>query len=365
MYMGILDSIQNKYDSTYMSKQYLSEADSTKFNSTGKSTKPNESVFSGNVQQNNDAENISMFGSAKGLAPIVETEARTIGSELGPESKALQGLGRDSKAIAEIGAEAKGASKIGRVLKTTRGAAYTNDLGEGLKPAIGEALAKRCWYPSLLYVGVSVYDKTVHDEHGNKDFSVKRGAQEFAFQTLASLCGPILLVNLGQNTIGKVLTKIGSSIGQIRQGINPLKNISKQAIVSGTKNVAIQTGKGIIDAAKDLPKELWETITLAFKDITHPVSTCKKTGQMFSSLFKSMRKIPAGSKQVYNTFKADKSGFIFGKNGILFGQKGLFGENGLLFGQKSGRILGGLLGILLLYKAVDKAAAWIVGRKEE
>lgn len=291
-----------------------------------------------------DEEKMSIFGAAKGLGEVVSTESKMAG-----------GMAAESKAI----------SRFGRILKSTRGAAYMNDVGEGFKPAIGEAIAKRCWYPSLIYVGASVYDKTFHDEQGNKDFSLKRGGQELAFQTIASLCGPILLVNLGQNTIGKALSGIGSAIGMLRKGQNPINSLSGQFLVSGTKNLLAETGKGILGAAKELPHEIFSTIGLAFKDITHPLQTGKKIGQVASAGFKAMKNIPQNSKNVFNAFKADKTGFLFGKNGILFGPKGLFGENGILFGKKSARVIGGLLAILLLYKAVDKAAAWIVGKKED
>lgn len=382
--MGNNGGIPHLNNDTIMYRQQLYAADESKFDSANNSSHKNVSIFIGSLHDKETEEGISMLGTTKGVAPAVEAESKALGelgaeskamSEIGAESKALARAGAESKALAElgaeskalagIGAEAKGIGKLGEILNNTRGAAYMNDVGEGLKPAIGQAIAKRCWYPSLIYVGASVYDKTFHDKYGNKDFSIRRGSQELAFQTLASLCGPILLVNLGQNTIGKLLSGVGNCIGKIRQGINPFKNITKQAITSGAKNVALETGKGVLEAAKELPKDLWSTISLAFSDITHPLRTGKKIGYVFKEAFKAMKKLPSKSKNVFNTFKADKTGFIFGKNGILFGQKGLFGENGLLFGQKSGRVIGGLLGILLLYKVVDKAAARLVGRKEE
>ena len=301
-------------------------------------------IFSGSFYDKKNQKNISSFGSTKGLAPVMKAE-----------SKAISGIKADVKAV----------GKLGRVLDKTRGAAYMNDFGEGLKPAIGQALAKRCWYPSLLYVGTSVFDKTFHDKYGNPTISVKEGSKELVFQTIASLGGPILLVNLGQNTIGKFLSKIGTSIGLARQNINPFKAMTMKSVAAESKNIVMETGKGIIDAVKGLPKDISSTLSLAYKDIAHPTRTLKKTGKMLSSLCKSISKLPSCSKNIYNKFKADKTGFIFGKNGILFGQNGLFGENGLIFGQKSGKVIGGLLAILLLYKMVDKVAAKIVGREEE
>ena len=251
------------------------------------------------------------------------------------------------------------------MLSNIRGAAYMNDVGEGLKPTIGEAFAKRFWYPALGYVAASVYDKTIRDKNGNKDFSLARGGKELAFQTLASLCGPILLVNLGQNTIGKGLTTMGGLVEQIKAGKNPFASMNASSLAKGGKELVKTASNGIIGAAKELPHDIWGTIKLAYNDITHPKESCKKIGKFFSKVGKKLEKLPEGAKNSFGKFKADKMGYLFGKNGILFGTKGLLGEKGLLFGSKSGKVIGGLLAILLLYKPVDKLAEKIVDIPEK
>lgn len=263
-----------------------------------------------------------------------------------------------------FGAVAKNISKTQRGAKTflqsTRGAAYANDVGEGLKPAIGEALSKRFWYPALAYVGCSVIDKTLHDENGNKDISLKRGAKEMAFQTLASLVGPILLVNVGQNTIGKGLNECGSLVGAVRKGQNPFQNMSVKSLTKGTENTAKAIGKGVFSSFVDLPGCIGDTVKMFCKDVSHPVETAKKVGNMTKQLGQSLKTVPVKIKQMINFFKQNKWGAVIGKDGILFGSKGLFGESGLLFGPKSSKVIGGLLAILLLYKVVDKASEKIV-----
>lgn len=39
-----------------------------------------------------------------------------------------------------------------------RGAAFTNEVGEALRPIIGNA-ANMTWVPALMYIGADVYDK--------------------------------------------------------------------------------------------------------------------------------------------------------------------------------------------------------------
>lgn len=260
---------------------------------------------------------------------------------------------------------AEGGGHLRSFLSDVRGAAYMNDLGEGLKPSIGDALAKRFWYPALGYVAASVYDKTMRDENGNKNPSLLRGSKELAFQTLASLCGPILLVNLGQNTIGKGLTGMGSVVAQIKNGQNPFANMSMSNVVKGGKSLCKTTFNGIISAAKELPNDIISTIKLAGSDIAHPQRSCKKIGDYVGKFWQKMKKLPENAKYSFGKFKVDKVGYLFGKNGILFGAKGLLGEKGLLFGNKSGRVIGGLLAILLLYKPVDKLAEHIVDIPEK
>lgn len=44
-----------------------------------------------------------------------------------------------------------------------RGAAFTNEVGEALRPIIGNA-ANMTWVPALMYIGADVYDKYKNDQ---------------------------------------------------------------------------------------------------------------------------------------------------------------------------------------------------------
>lgn len=258
-----------------------------------------------------------------------------------------------------------GAKSGKNAFDTFRGAAYTNDIGEGCKPVLGDALAKRMWYPSLIYVLASTIHKTLYNKEDNKDFSLGRGIKELAFQTMASLCGPILLVSLGKNTIGNLLSYVGHSIGQYKQGINPFKELKKQDF----GQIATTTGKevynGIKASAKELPHDIMGTLKMAVHDIMHPKESYKNSLKYLSNVKEKSINSYKAWKKLAPKINANKKEYLFGKNGLLFGKKGLFGESGLLFGNKSSKVIGGLLGILLLYKAVDKAAEKIVDIPEK
>ena len=44
-----------------------------------------------------------------------------------------------------------------------RGAAFTNEIGEALRPLIG-SYATLSWAPALLYIGADIYDKYKNDQ---------------------------------------------------------------------------------------------------------------------------------------------------------------------------------------------------------
>ena len=78
-----------------------------------------------------------------------------------------------------------------------RGAAFTNEVGEALRPIIGGA-ANLTWVPALMYIGADVYDKYKNDQTEYSPNS-KRCLKEAIFQGLASVCLPVFAVKLGQN----------------------------------------------------------------------------------------------------------------------------------------------------------------------
>lgn len=78
-----------------------------------------------------------------------------------------------------------------------RGAAFTNEVGEALRPIIGGA-ANLTWVPALMYIGADVYDKYKNDQMEYSPDS-KRCLKEAIFQGLASVCLPVFAVKFGQN----------------------------------------------------------------------------------------------------------------------------------------------------------------------
>ena len=78
-----------------------------------------------------------------------------------------------------------------------RGAAFTNEVGEALRPIIGGA-ANLTWVPALMYIGADVYDKYKNDQMEYSPDS-KRCLKEAIFQGLASVCLPVFAVRFGQN----------------------------------------------------------------------------------------------------------------------------------------------------------------------
>lgn len=78
-----------------------------------------------------------------------------------------------------------------------RGAAYTNEIGEALRPLIGE-YATISWAPALLYIGADIYDKYKNNETEYSPSS-KRGLKQAIFQGMASIFLPLIAVKAGQS----------------------------------------------------------------------------------------------------------------------------------------------------------------------
>ncbi len=78
-----------------------------------------------------------------------------------------------------------------------RGAAFTNEVGEAMRPLIGN-YATLSWAPALLYIGADIYDKYKNDQTEYSPSS-RRALKQALFQGLASVCLPIVAVKGGQN----------------------------------------------------------------------------------------------------------------------------------------------------------------------
>jgi len=89
-----------------------------------------------------------------------------------------------------------------------RGLAYSNELGECLRPVIGN-WAWAFWVPAVGYIGADVADKYQKGPDGKPDPSKKRATKQLAFQTFASVLLPTAAVKLGNYAANRV-----SSLGK-------------------------------------------------------------------------------------------------------------------------------------------------------
>lgn len=82
-----------------------------------------------------------------------------------------------------------------------RGAAFTNEVGEALRPVIG-GYATLSWAPALLYIGADVYDKYKNDQTEYSPDS-RRCLKQAIFQGMASVFLPLIAVKAGQNVFAQ------------------------------------------------------------------------------------------------------------------------------------------------------------------
>lgn len=81
-----------------------------------------------------------------------------------------------------------------------KGMAYSNDLGEAMRPIIGASLAKLSWIPTIIYGLFAILSKCT--DHENTES--KGVGREILFQLFASFLLPLLLVK----SVGKATHKI-------------------------------------------------------------------------------------------------------------------------------------------------------------
>ena len=104
-----------------------------------------------------------------------------------------------------------------------RGAAYTSEVGEALRPLIGSA-ATLFWAPVFLYIGADVYDKYKNDKTEYSPDS-KRCLKQAIFQGIASLILPVVAIKVGQNLVSGM-----GRFGKEKISINGQEKISKLAM---------------------------------------------------------------------------------------------------------------------------------------
>ena len=103
-----------------------------------------------------------------------------------------------------------------------RGAAFTNEVGEAMRPLIG-SYATLSWVPALMYIGADIYDKYKNDETEYSPNS-KRLLKQAIFQGMASIFLPLVAVKAGQNFFS-----IFGRLSENKVSINSQEQISKIA----------------------------------------------------------------------------------------------------------------------------------------
>ena len=103
-----------------------------------------------------------------------------------------------------------------------RGAAFSNEVGEALRPMIGN-YATLTWIPALLYIGADIYDKYKNDKTQYSPDSA-RCLQQAVFQGMASIFLPLVAVKAGQN-----LFSMGGQFNSDKLTINCKEHIVKLA----------------------------------------------------------------------------------------------------------------------------------------
>lgn len=103
-----------------------------------------------------------------------------------------------------------------------RGAAFTNEVGEAMRPVIGN-YANLSWVPALLYFGADIYDKYKNDQTEYSPDS-RRALKQAIFQGMASICLPIVAVKAGQN-----LLSLTGLMSKDKLTINTKEHITKLA----------------------------------------------------------------------------------------------------------------------------------------
>ena len=82
-----------------------------------------------------------------------------------------------------------------------RGCAFSNEVGEALRPIIGN-YATLSWIPALMYIGADVYDKYKNDQNEYSPDS-RRCLKQAIFQGMASVFLPLIAVKAGQNAFSQ------------------------------------------------------------------------------------------------------------------------------------------------------------------
>ena len=128
-----------------------------------------------------------------------------------------------------------------------RGLAYTNEVGEALRPLSG-TLATLMWIPALMYIGADTWDKYArgkNDDYQNP--SKKQGIEQGIFQSFASVLLPTAAVKAGQGVASGMYGKHSA------EGIDA-RVISELAEIVNNNRIknAVKNGDDLKPVLKDM-----------------------------------------------------------------------------------------------------------------
>lgn len=132
-----------------------------------------------------------------------------------------------------------------------RGCAFTNEVGEALRPLIGN-FATLSWIPALLYIGADVYDKYKNDKTEYSPDS-KRCFKQALFQGLASIALPLVAVKLGQtvfSTLG-IFSKDKLTINTKESIINIAQEFVANGKMRAYKGKDVECSRDFVDIVKN------------------------------------------------------------------------------------------------------------------
>lgn len=128
-----------------------------------------------------------------------------------------------------------------------RGLAYSNELGEIIRPMSGVA-ANLLWVPAIGYIAADIGDKYKHNQYGEHEPSKKRAGKQISFQMLASVILPTAAVKVGQK-----LTNIISSKGKTKLSINDREKYTRmitQSMNKGSHEKFVDNTTGLVNREK-------------------------------------------------------------------------------------------------------------------
>lgn len=259
-----------------------------------------------------------------------------------------------------------------------RGMAYTNELGEIIRPMNG-LMANLLWVPAIGYIAADVADKYKNNPEGEKEPSKRRAAKQLSFQMLASVILPTVAVKAGQK-----LTNVISSKGS-KPSINDRQTITNSIIDSmdkGSHEKFVDAATGLVDREKyskhiisnfaskeqhaksggkmfGFLKPVYELIKKPFNSSSNSDSIGNYVRETVDNVMDMRESLLEGEKpakvseKLFNTFVKDLKGAdVVKKESAAFNiikkaqDKKLFKNNAL-------KSLGGLIALSIMMKPID------------